>query len=360
MQTTIGNFAEKASPVYPLYTMKGHNGLTASILPLGGTIQKIAVLDEAGQEIPLALGFSKPGPYESLVCYAGAALGPNAGRIRRGRLSLPGEESALAPNDGANQLHGGSHSLSSQLWELEDFACNGDSASLLLSASQPHGLDGWPGNRSYRVRYTLTDEGCFTIEYEAQTDRPTYFNLSNHTYWDLTGRFDRSALSQELTLHASRFCVNDAEHLPVGLMPVDGTAFDFRLGHTLDFALRSARDTVSKEQLAIARGFNHAYLLDGGPGLKSACLLRDSVSGRGMELLTDAPGIVFYSGGFLPEGLELNDGRSSAPSCAVALEAQDLPDCSRLRPAAFRPTFPGEIYRRVIQYRLHLPRVLSF
>lgn len=356
MQTAIGKFPQRKGRFYPLYRMKGQNGLTVSIIPLGAAIQKIAVTDGAGGELSLALGFPDPEPYEALACYAGAVLGPNAGRVREGRLSLAGKTYALAPNDGVNQLHSGAHSLSSQRWEAEDFACGGDSASILLSASQPHGLDGWPGNRTYQARYTLTDSGCLTVEYEARTDRPTYFNLSNHTYWDLTGRFDRSALSQELTVRAGRVCVNDGGHLPVDLIPVGGTPFDFRRGRTLDSAARSAQDLADREQLAVARGFNHAYLLDGGPGLKLACALSDSASGRRIELLTDASGMVLYSGGFLPEGLALNAGRRSMASCAVALEAQDLPDCSRLYPEAFRATLPGEVWRRVIQFRFHLPR----
>lgn len=355
MQTTIRDFPQSPAPLFPLYTMEGRGGLTASFLPLGAALQKIAVPDENGRELSLALGFPDLAPYASLTCYAGAVLGPNAGRIRGGRLSLPGEEYILSPNEGHNQLHGGGHNLSAQLWAVEDFACDGDAASLLLCASQPHGLDGWPGNRSYRVRYTLSDDNRLTVEYEARTDRPTYFNLSSHAYWNLSGEFDRPALGQELTVYAGRVCVNDGEHLPVQLLPVDGTAFDFRRGRALDEALSSAADPVSREQLGIARGFNHAYLLDGGPGLKRACALRDCHSGRRMELWTDAPAVVLYSGGFLPAGLDVNGGRRSVPSCAAALEAQDLPDCSRLAPACFRPTLPGKVWRRVIQYRFHLP-----
>ena len=356
MQTAIINFVGRNGRFYPLYTMKGYNKLTAAILPLGASIQKIVACDEDGKEIPLTLGFPEPEPYQSVTCYAGAALGPNAGRIRDGRLSLSDGEYALTPNDGANQLHGGPHSLSSQLWEVKDFSCDGGAASILLCTAQPHGLDGWPGNRSYQIRYTLTDEGRFSIEYEARTDRPTYFNLSNHTYWDLTGQVGGSALSQKLTVHAGRVCINNAQHLPEDLIPVNGTAFDFREACSLDTAIRSAHGPVIREQLAMAQGFNHAYLLDGGPGLKLACSLSDPASGRRLELLTDAPGVVLYSGGFLPNGLTLNGSRRCVPSCAVALEAQDLPDCSRLYPASFRPTLPGETWRRVIQYRLHLPR----
>ena len=184
MQTAMRDFPQSLTPVYPLYTMKGDGGLTVSVLALGGALQKIAISDENGQERPLALGFPYPEPYESLVCYAGATLAPNAGRIRGGRLCLPGVEYALVPNDGPNQLHGG--------------------ASLVLRAAQPDGLDGWPGNRAYQARYTLSDDNRLTIEYEARTDRPTYFNLSNHTYWNLSGDFTRPALGQELTVEADR------------------------------------------------------------------------------------------------------------------------------------------------------------
>lgn len=356
MQNTVGDFPQGPGSLYPLYTMKGRSGLTVSVLPLGAALQKIAVCDENGRELPLALGFPDPDPYRSLLCYAGAALGPNAGRIRGGRLCWPGMEYALAPNDGANQLHGGAHSLSSQLWTAEKFTCRGDTASLVLCAAQPHGTDGWPGERTYEVRCTLSDENCLTIEYEARTDRPTYFNLSNHTYWNLSGDFSRPALDQELTVAADRVCFNDGEHLPVELVPVEGTAFDLRRGPALRAALDSARTPAERKQLDTAKGFNHAFLLSGGPGLKRACSLLDPASGRGMELWTDAPGVVVYSGGFLPYGPEVNGGGHCAPSCAVALEAQDLPDCSRLYPAAFRPTLPGEVWKRVIQYRFHLPR----
>lgn len=355
MQTAMGDFPQSLTPLYPLYTMKSDGGLTVSVLTLGGTLQKIAISDENGQERPLALGFPGPGPYESLVCCAGATLAPNAGRIRGGRLCLSGREYLLATNEGPNQLHGGAHSLSSAVWEPVHFTCQGDSASLVLRAAQPHGLDGWPGNRSYQVRYTLSDDNRLTIEYEARTDRPTYFNLSNHTYWNLSGDFTRPALDQELTVDADRVCFNDEAHLPAALVPVEASAFDFRRGRTLRDALNSVRAPSERRQAAIARGLNHAYLLSGDPGLKRACVLRDPDSGRQLELFTDAPGVVVYSGGFLPAGLELCGGQRSVPSCAVALEAQDLPDCSRLSPGNFRPALPGQVWRRVIQFRFRLP-----
>lgn len=351
MRIDIGNF----SRAYDLYALTAPSGLCAVVSPLGAALQKIAVPDALGREVSLALGFPGPQPYESLSCYAGASLGPNAGRIAGGRLRVCGEEHWLRPNEGANQLHGGAHNLSAQLWRIEELSCRDRTASILLSAAQPHGLDGWPGERVYTCRYTLSGDGVLTAEYTARSDRPTYFNLSNHSYWNLSGDFSRPALDQTLTVEADQVCVNRADHLPAALLPVEGTAFDLRRGRTVGGALRSARTRAELEQFAAARGFNHAYLLNGGPGLKRACALRDPRGGRELELWTDAPGVVVYSGGFLPAGLEVNGGGRSVPSCAIALEAQDLPDCSRLYPSAFRPALPGEVWRRVIQFRFHLP-----
>lgn len=357
MKAVIRNPYKISDPAGPVYDLITESGLCVSFLPLGAAIQKIAICTNQEKEIPLTLGFPKTGPYKARVCYAGATLCPNAGRIRGGRLPLLDKELQLSRNDGAHQLHGGSHNLSAGLWRVEDFQCGEDSGVLILSATQAHGLDGYPGNRAYQVKYTLTESGWLTIAYTAWTDRPTYINLSNHTYWNLTGDFGQAALLQELTIPAEWVCANDAEHLPVQIRRVAGTAFDFRRRKSLAQAVSSAKDEYSIEQLRIAHGFNHAYLLESQPVpgiLRSAGQLYDRKSGRSVEVLTDAPTVVLYSGGFLPKRLPLIGGQKSTPSCAVALEAQDLPDCVHLLPEAYRLTVPEVPFRRIIQYRIHL------
>lgn len=339
---------------YPVYDLISASGLTLSILPLGASIQKISVRDQ-GREIPLALGFPQAGPYEELLCYAGATLGPNAGRIRDARLTIQETVFRLSRNDESGQLHGGFQNLSSLLWNVDGVLCLDHSAAIRLSLSQPDGLDGYPGNRHYEACYTLTDDDQITILYTASTDCPTYVNLSNHTYWNLTGDFTRPALGQELTIRADQVCVNDRVHLPADTIPVSGTAFDFRSPRTLSSALGPASSLTDLEQIRIAQGYNHAYLLPpsnaGGPAAP-VCTLRDPGSGRTLQMFTDAPSVVLYSGGFLPEGLSLSCGQRSVPSCAIALEAQYPPDGPHLFPDLSPLTLPEKPFRRLIQYRI--------
>lgn len=345
----------------PLYDLVSASGLTVSILPLGASVQKISVTDPDGREIPIALGFPDLQSYQKPVCYAGATLGPNAGRIRNARLSIQKKEYLLSQNDNGSQLHGGCHNVSSMFWNTDSVSCIDNTASVLLSCEQPDGLDGYPGNRRYQIRYTLTEQGFLTIEQTAWTDRPTYVNLSNHTYWNLSGDFTRPALHQELLIHAKQVCVNDEYHLPVSIIPVTGTAFDFQKPRSLQSALRSASDSVSIPQLRIGKGYNHGYLLRKASEYREeppdtepapACSLHDPVSKRTVRLLTDAPALVLYSGGYLPEGLSLLGGQRSVPSCAVALEAQDLPDTPHLLPSLFRLTLPERPFHRIIQYHI--------
>ena len=368
---------------YPLYDLISESGLTVSILPLGASIQKISVTDPDGQKLPIALGFPDIQPYKELVCYAGATLGPNAGRIRNACLPILGAEYLLSRNDNGSQLHGGCHNLSSMLWNVDSVTCTDDAASVLLSCEQPNGLDGYPGNRRYQIRYTLTEQGQLTAEQEAWTDRETYVNLSNHTYWNLSGDFEKSALHQELLIHAAQVCVNDENHLPVSLIPVEDTAFDFRKQRSLSSAIGTSSDPVSLKQLQIGRGYNQGYLLqksstchaaqtatvDTGlattafepaasrsaaavPGLTPACILQDPDSKRTVRLLTDAPAVVLYSGGYLPDGLLLLNGQRSVPSCAIALEAQDLPDALHLLPSSCLLTLPEKPFHRIIRYEI--------
>ncbi len=346
---------------YPLYDLISASGLTGSILPLGASLQKISVTDTDGTELPIALSFLGIQPYEDLVCYAGATLGPNAGRIRDALLPILGTEHLLSRNDNGSQLHGGCHSLSSMLWNVDAVMCMEDTASVLLSCEQPDGLDGYPGNRRYQVCYTFTEPGELTIEQDAWTDQTTYVNLSNHTYWNLSGDFTQPALHQELLIHADQVCINDENHLPVSLIPVTDTAFDFRKQRSLCSAIQAASDPISLKQLQTGRGYNHGFLLKAsashdpqptGTGLTPACTLKDPGSQRTVRLLTDAPALVLYSGGYLPDGILLMNEQHSVPSCAVALEAQDLPDTLHLLPNSCRLTSPDKPFHRIIQFHI--------
>lgn len=222
----------------------------------------------------------------------------------------------------------------------------------------------FPGTVTYQAIYTLDDTNWLTDEYAAWTDTPTYINLSNHTYWNLSGDFSRSGLEQELTICSNNMCLLNTEFLPKDIIPVAGTAFDFRSPRHPDAAIRASRDELSCSQIHIGKGYNHAYLLN-RPNpfrsvrsirhtqpLKKACVLRDISSGRTLKLMTDAPALVLYTGGYLPEHLLLSNSQYSHPSCAIALEAQDLPDVMHLLPNAYHLTTPSQPFHRIIRFHV--------
>ncbi len=347
---------------YTVYDMATSRGMTVSVMALGAAIQKVAIRDESGREQPVALAFENMEQYENCICYAGATLGPNAGRIGKAQLPVGTKIYQLSKNDRDNQLHGGVDNLSSRLWDVTSVTAGLESVSILLSITQPDGLDGYPGNRTYHTRYTLEDTNWLTIEYTAVTDVSTYINMSNHTYWNLSGDFSISGLEQEIQVFANNVCINNKEHLPADIIPVAGTVFDFRSPQQLLSQISSAKMPVCKEQLSIGCGYNNAYILNKNQTfrplrfakrpceLKKACVLLDSRTGRTLKMMTDAPALVLYSGGFIPNGTVLSGGTASSPACAIALEAQDIPDVMHLLPGNYRITTPEHPFYRTIRF----------
>lgn len=348
MKVITRNMPNKSRHSYSIYDITTNLGLTVSILELGASIQKIAITSPGGEPVYIALGSPVISFYEECCCYAGATLAPNAGRIRGGSLPVDGQMFQLSQNDQDNQLHGGFHNLSAAPWHTDSVTCTQDTAAVILSAFQPDGTDGYPGNRSYQVRYCLEDTNWLTVEYRAFTDRPTYINMSGHTYWNLTGDFTKPAADQELTLFANNVCINDPCHLPVDIIPVAKTRFDFR----------------ESRKVRSPWGYNHAFLLNRSQPfrtlrdiprqqpLKKAAVLLDPASGRTMRMMTDAPALVLYSGDFLPDGIMLHGGQRSCASCAIALEAQDLPDVMHLLPDSYVLTTPERPFHRIIRYHI--------
>ena len=356
MEVFSNTLTEKRKAFGEILEITTSHSLHVALSALGASIQKIAVKNQTGEETPLVLGFEDPIYYQKLCCYAGATLGPNAGRIRGGRLP----DCQLACNDGANQLHGGLPNLSAKLWDIHSVSSGHDAAVISMRTEQPDGLCGYPGNRRYEVCYTIEDTNWITIEYTAYTDRPTYINLSNHTYWNLSGHFEKSACHQKLRIFSNNVCQNDTEHLPADIIPVQGTVFDFRKSRTM----KNAKNFRQNSQLQMAHGYNHAFLLNKNqagrnlrgisrvPQLKPACILTDPASGRTLRIFTDAEALVVYSGGFLEAGMPLLCGQRSVPSCAVALEAQDIPDVMHLLPEYYRLTTPEAPFHRTIRFQL--------
>lgn len=334
------------------------NGMMVELSTFGAAIQNIALCYESSWR-SIVLSYKDEEALCASGSYAGRTLAPNAGRIRGGALDICGRKHSLAPNDGQNQLHGGKHNLSFTDWAIDELEEAHDYVKIGFTATQPDGLDGFPGNRRYYVSYVIEDTNWIRIVYRAESDQPTYVNLSNHTYWNLAGSEwvpeIGAGLRQELEIAANNVVLNDAASLPVDLIPVSGTPFDFRVPVTLQHMLDSEilRDRTSTEQFQTGRGFNNAYVLTRADlrrhlrgvrheePLKKACTLRDPVSGHQMTMMTDATALVLYSGGFLP-----------TPGSHIALEAQDIPDVSNLLPERMTLTTPEKPFHREIRFKI--------
>lgn len=316
----------------------------------GASIMKILLPDRHGVLENVVLGYEAWQDYAHSPLYAGATLCPNAGRISQGRLPIDGQEFQLSRNDGRHNLHGGFANASYQIFDILSTEESDDFCAVTFYGTLADGRDGFPGNRKVQIRYLLRNQSSLEISYLASTDKATYLNPSNHSYFNLSGDFTRSALLQEVQTPATQYVANDAEHIPVSVEACSGTPFDFTDFRSLASAMEAEPD---HPQLQNARGYNHAFLLP-PPAIsapKKALSLKDNASGRMLTVYTDAPSLVLYSGGYIGSSHVLAGKISSSDSCAIALEAQDIPDTVNRFPQCVSITRPGEKYRRRILYQ---------
>ncbi|WP_034388996.1 aldose epimerase family protein [Deinococcus sp. YIM 77859] len=319
-----------------LYELSIPGGLQTSIMNYGGVLVRLMTPDRQGVPGDIVLGHCRPEPYfdRRSSPFFGALIGRYANRIAEGRFSLNGRLYQLTQNDGPNALHGGERGFDQRLWEGRAFV-GPAGPSLVLTSFSPDGEEGYPGNLTVRVTYTLRPTGALHIDYEATTDAPTIVNLTNHTYWNLTGNASRDILDHELTVQADHFTPVDATLIPTGeQLAVSGTPFDFRKGQRI-----GAQVDADDQQLRLAGGYDHNFVLRGGPGLKVAARLYDPSSGRQVEVSTTEPGLQVYSGNFLDGSLTGKGGQRYGHRWGVCLETQHFPDSPN------KPHFPPVVLR---------------
>lgn len=299
------------------YTLKAGK-LECDILTYGGALRSLRVPDRDGNTVDVLLGFDTLEDYQKQDKYIGALIGRYANRIGGSRFALDGVEYHLAANDGANHLHGGPAGFDKQVWSVERAARQ----SLTLSLFSPDGQENYPGNLTVRVVYTLEQSGL-TIDYQAQSDRDTLCNLTNHAYFNLGGHASGPVSAQEIRIFADRYTPTDAGSIPTGeIAPVDGTPMDLRQSTAM-----GAHWDDAFQQLEFAGGYDHNWAINGRYGfLHPAAQVRCPENGVAMEVLTTLPGIQFYSGNYLDGCPAGKGGAPYAKRWGFCLETQLFPD----------------------------------
>lgn len=295
-----------------LYNISG-GGVTATVSDFGATLVNVFVPDADGNIADVALGYDDATGYLTGTSFLGAIVGRSANRIKGSSFTLDGRAYTLIPNENANNLHSGPAFYHTRIWEV--VACSDTSISFHLDS--PNGDQGYPGNASIDVTYSMDETGGLHIAYDATCDRDTIFNLTNHSYFNLAGeQCTDTAMNQLLMLPSRVFSVADAESVPTGEMrSVDGTPMDFRTPKAI------GRDiNEDYEPLNLQGGYDHNFEVFCNP----CAVLSDPVSGRTMAVYTDLPGIQFYAGNFLKETGK--GGVTYGKRSGVALETQFYPD----------------------------------
>ena len=344
---SVSIFAEK--PAMPssrpfseitLYQLTNKNGLTVDVTNYGAIISSIRVPDREGKLADVALGYSSIEGYMNAVNkhYFGAIVGRFGNRIAGGKFTLDGHEYQLAKNDNnTNHLHGGKYGIDKVAWTAMPFAA-ADATGVKLTYRAKDGEEDYPGNVDITVTYTLKDDNDLVIDYQATTDKPTPFNPTQHTYFNLKGDGEGNVLDHVLQINAKEFIPIDATSIPTGeIRAVKGTPFDFTepkaIGRDID---------VADEQLKNGIGYDHCFALDASKqqdGLTVAAFVKEPTSGRTLEILTSEPGVQFYSGNYLDDRLIGKSGKPYQHRGGFCLETQHYPDSPN------HANFPSTILR---------------
>ncbi len=330
-----------------LFTLTNGKGMEASICNYGGVVVSLKPADKNGAAATdVVLGYDSFEPYIQNPSYFGALIGRYGNRIAHGAFKLDGVTYHVPKNDGANALHGGVNGFNKKLWTAREIP-----GGVELSYLSKDGEEGYPGDLKAKATYTLTPDNELRIDYSATTDKDTVVNLTNHSYFNLAGQGEGDILGHEIMIEADRFTPVDAGLIPTGeLKPVEGTPFDFRKASVI-----GSRIDDQNEQLKLGKGYDHNFVLNRkGGSVELAARVRDPKSGRVMEVLTDQPGVQFYTGNFLDGTQQGKGGKAYQKRCAFCLETQHFPDSPNQPSFPSTELKPGQEYKTSTVYRFPL------
>lgn len=327
-----------------LYVLANSNGLEACVTNYGARVVSLMVPDRGGNLVDVVLGHDSIAHYINVDGNFGAAIGRCGNRIANGRFAIGPDTFQLPQNNFGHCLHGGDTGFHHAVWNV----VNKTDSSLTLHLLSPNGDAGFPGNLNVNLTYTLTAHNSLDIDYTAETDAPTIVNLTNHSYFNLSGDHSSDILSEELWINAPRYTPIDSTFMTTGAMdPVAGTPFDFNVPKPL------GRDIGADDvQLRNGRGYDHNMVLASDRHItQPAATLSDPRTGIAMDVATTEPGIQLYTGNFLDGNVTGKHGVAYPHRGAICLETQHYPDSPNKPQWPSVVLRPGETYKSHCSYR---------
>ncbi|KYH28170.1 MULTISPECIES: aldose epimerase family protein [Clostridium] len=333
-------YTQDGNEVY-IFTLTNFNGITAEIINYGGIVTSLKVPDNKGNFDDIVLGYDSLDKYMDDTVYFGAIIGRYANRIENACFELNGKKYELAKNDGRNHLHGGIIGFNKVVWNAEIIKENNNECLQLIYNSKD-GEEGYPGNLHVKVTYTLTNDNELKIDYFAVSDKDTIVNLTNHSYFNLSGHSSGDILNHKVMINANKFTEANEEAIPTGeIIDVKDTPMDFT-------KLTSIKDEIDSdyEQIRFAKGYDHNWVLNvSGNSPEKAAEVFDDKSGRFMEVYTTKPGIQFYTGNFLDNALVGKGNVIYGKRAGLCLETQYFPNSINYK------NFPSPILRAGQEYK---------
>ena len=330
------------------FTLKNEAGMEVDVITYGGIITRWTAPDSNGAYEDIVLGFDDLDQYLDGNPFFGALIGRYGNRIANGKFSLDGETYTLATNDGDNHLHGGEKGFDKVVWDGVAKTTE-EGAAVELTYTSEDGEEGYPGTLDVKVTYTLTDDNALDIQYEAVTDKPTVVNLTQHSYFNLSGQLSEPVLDHEIYLNADTYLPVDGGLIPTGeFREVAGTPFDFKEPKPIGKEIEA-----DNEQLRLGQGYDHCWVLnEDEDNFRLAASAYHSKTGRLLEVYTNEPGIQFYSGNFLDGTLPAKGGGTYVKRSGFCLETQHYPDSPNQLDFPSVRLNPGEKYTTRTMYKL--------
>jgi aldose 1-epimerase len=334
MKVKMEHWGETQGEQVYLYTVTNSSGMKLKVTNYGGRITALEVPDRRGKLVDVVLGFDSLEDYLNKPSNFGAAIGRYGNRIADGSFTLGDKTYHIAQNNGDNHLHGGFIGFDQRVWNIKVVEKSNE-VSFVLTYLSKDGEEGYPGNLDIKMTYTLTEDNALQIDYQANTDKTTIVNLTNHSYFNLNGA-NSSAMNHKLMINADYYTPIDEEWIPTGAIePVANTPMDFREATRV-----GKRSNQNFWQLNNGAGYDHNYVLNTAGDLNQvAATLYEPATGILMRMYTEEPGVQLYAGNFLDGSITGKYGRVYKKHYAICLESQHFPNSPNV------PYFPSTVLK---------------